>query len=135
MTKRIPSISADPRHESGEVSAETVLMVPVVFMVMVIAIQAAVFMHTAHVAQMCATEGAAATARFGGGVSAGAEATAIAIAELRGTETDIPKVSITNGIAIVTVGLRVPQVAPFFDLVVTRSAREPVERFMAPDQR
>lgn len=135
MTKRIRSISADPRHESGEVSAETVLMVPIVFMVMVIAIQAAVFMHTAHVAQMSATEGAVAAARYGGGVSAGAEATVKALAELRATSTDIPTVNITNGFAEVTVGLRVPRVAPFFDLVVTRSAREPIERFLAPDER
>ncbi len=135
MTKQILSISADTRHESGEVSAETVLMVPVVFMVMVIAIQAALFMHTAHVAQLSATEGAAAAARYGGGVSAGAAATVNAIAELRATATDIPVVNITNGVAEVTVGLRVPRVAPFFDLVVTRSAREPVERFLAPDQR
>lgn len=135
MTKQILSISADTRHESGEVSAETVLVVPVVFMVMVIAIQAALFMHTAHVAQLSATEGAAAAARYGGGVSAGAAATVNAIAELRATATDIPVVNITNGVAEVTVGLRVPRVAPFFDLVVTRSAREPVERFLAPDQR
>jgi len=110
-------------------------MVPVVFMVMVIAIQAALFMHTAHVAQLSATEGAAAAARYGGGVSAGAAATVNAIAELRATATNIPVVNITNGVAEVTVGLRVPRVAPFFDLVVTRSAREPVERFLAPDQR
>jgi len=135
VTKQILSISADTRHESGEVSAETVLMVPVVFMVMVIAIQAALFMHTAHVAQLSATEGAAAAARYGGGVSAGAAATVNAIAELRATATDIPVVNITNGVAEVTVGLRVPRVAPFFDLVVTRSVREPVERFLAPDQR
>lgn len=135
VTRQTRSTSADPRYESGEVSAETVLTVPIVFLVMLIAIQAAVFMHTAHVAQVSATEGAAAAARYGGGVAAGAEATARAIAELRSTATDIPKVNIVGGFAEVQVGLRVPRVAPFFDFVVTRSAREPLERFIAPDQR
>ena len=116
-------------------SAETVLAVPIVFMVMLIAIQAAVFMHTAHVAQMSASEGAAAAARYGGGVPAGAEAVSRAIAELRGTATDIPRVSLVNGVAEVEVALRVPRVAPFFDFVVTRIAREPVERFVGPDER
>lgn len=116
-------------------SAETVLTIPIVFLVMLIAIQAAVFMHTAHVAQVSATEGASAAARYGGGVAAGAEATAKAIAELRSTATDIPRVSIVDGLAEVEVGLRVPRVAPFFDFVVTRTAREPVERFVAPDER
>lgn len=116
-------------------SAETVLTVPIVFLVMLMAIQVAVFMHTAHVAQVSATEGAAAAARHGGGVAAGAEATARAIAELRSTAKDIPRISIVDGFAEVEVGLRVPQVAPFFDVVVTRTAREPLERFIAPDQR
>lgn len=110
-------------------------MVPIVFMVMMIAVQAAVFMHTAHVAQVSATEGVAATARYGGGISAGAEATVKAIAELEATAMDIPAVNIVDGVAEVKVVLRVPRVAPFFDFVVARTAREPVERYLAPDER
>ena len=111
------------------------LTVPIVFMVMLIAVQAAVFMHTAHIAQMSATEGVSAAAQFGGGIPAGAQATFRSIAELGAHASDIPKVTISEGVAEVEVTLRVPRVTPFFDLLVTRSAREPVERYLTPDER
>jgi len=135
VTRRIRSILAEPRHERGEVSAETVLAVPIIFMVLLMAVQAAVYMHTIHVAQVAAAEGAQAAASYGGGVAVGADTTLRALVELRVRSDDIPVVTVANGVAEVTVGLRVPSVAPFFDLVVSRTAREPVERYLAPGER
>lgn len=135
MTKRIRSTSAEVRHESGEVSAETVIAVPVVFMVLLMAIQAAVFVHTVHVAQLIAAEGAQAAARYGGGVEVGAQATFRALVELRAQSDGIPRVELNDRVAEVTVNVKVPRVAPFFDLVVTRTAQEPVERVLLPGER
>jgi hypothetical protein len=36
---------------------------------------------------------------------------------------------------LVRVSLAVPRVAPFFDLTVTRTAREPIERFVSEIER
>lgn len=135
MTKQIHSTLADVRHDRGEVSAETVIAIPVVFMVLLIAVQAAVFVHTAHVAQVTAAEGAQAAARYGGGVSAGADTTFRALVELQAQPDGIPRINLSEGVAEVTVALRVPRVAPFFDFVVTRTAREPIERVLLPDER
>lgn len=116
-------------------SAETVLIIPLVFTLLLVSIQAALFMHTAHSAQVTASEGARAAARFGGGVVAGAEAISTALIELGSTPDGIPSVAIKDGVAQVTVELRIPRVAPFFDLVVSRSATEPVERYLGPTER
>ena len=50
VTRRIPSTLAEPSVERGETSAETVIAVPLVFAVLMIAVHAAAFLHGAQVA-------------------------------------------------------------------------------------
>jgi hypothetical protein len=123
------------RRESGEVSAQTVIAIPVVFMFLMLAVQATVYVHAAHVAAVAATNGASAGAAVGGtDVAALAEATRT-IAELSGRAHTLPSFVRGEGSVEVTVRLAVPRVAPFFDLTVTRSARDRIERYVPETER
>ena len=123
------------RHESGEVSAQTVIAVPVVFMMLMMAVQATVYVHTAHVAAVAAARGASAGAMIGGtDVAALSEATKT-IAELSARAASMPSFVRDNGSVEVTVYMTVPRVAPFFELVVTRSARAREERYVPETER
>lgn len=135
MTRQIRSIWADMRQESGEVSAQTVIAIPVVFMFLMLAVQATVYIHAAHVAAVAATNGASAGASVGGtDVSALAEATRT-IADLSGRARVLPTFVRGEDSVGVTVSLAVPRVAPFFDLTVTRSVRDRIERFVPETER
>jgi len=99
------------------------------------AVQGAVFMHTANVATASAARGAAAGASMQGGVLAALDATVRSTAELSAQLISDPIAVISNEQVSVTVNLRVPQVAPFFNLSVTRTVIEPRERFIPEDER
>lgn len=123
------------RSEQGDVSAQTVIAVPVIFLTLMIAVQATVFMHSAHVASVAAMNAASQ-----GAVTEGSDVAALAaaiqtVAELSGRLTDSPQVVRDQDSVTVTVRLEVPEVAPFFDLTVTRTAREPIERFVSEVER
>lgn len=123
------------RTERGEVSAQTVIAIPVVFAFLMLAIQATVYVHTAHVASVAAMNAATVGASSGGSdVGALAEA-AHTIAELSARSSAFPTITRDGENVQVTVHLSVPQVAPFFDLTVTRTAREPIERFISEIER
>jgi hypothetical protein len=123
------------RGEPGEISAQTVIAIPVVFMFLMLAVQATVFVHSAHVASVAAMNAASLGAMADGtDVTALAEATRT-IAELSGRAHGLPSFRRDGNSVEVTVSLAVPQVAPFFDLTVTRSARERIERFVPESER
>jgi hypothetical protein len=68
-------------------------------------------------------------------VHGGSETLAIAAAikttaEHRASEAKTPDVRIDNGVIEVKVILHVPSVVPFFTSAVSRSASEPLERFV-----
>ena len=122
-------------REPGEVSAQTVIAVPVVFLMLMMAVQATVYVHAAHVAAVAATRGASTGAMIDGtDVAALSEATRT-IAELSGRPSALPSFVRREGSVEVTVRLAVPRVAPFFDLVVTRSARAREERYVPETER
>ena len=123
------------RSDEGEVSAEVVLAVPTVFLVVLLAIQLAMYVHTANVASVSAATGAAATAATGGGPAAGADAAMRTALDLSGRLVSRPSIEWGDGEVAVTVELSVPKVAPFMDLRVARTAREPRERFVPEDER
>lgn len=117
--------------ERGEVSAQTVIAIPVVFLFLMIAVQATVYVHTAHVASVAAMNAAALGASAGGSDIGALTEAAYTIAELSARSSEAPTVLRDGETVLVQVSLAVPRVAPFFDLTVTRSAREPIERFVS----
>lgn len=127
--------AVDRDHDLGETTAQVVLAVPILLSLVLMAVQGAVFMHTANVATASAARGAAAGASMQGGIIAAIDATVRSTAELSAQLIGEPVAVISNEQVSVTVNLRVPQVAPFFNLNVTRTVIEPRERFIPEDER
>lgn len=121
--------------DKGETVTQVLLGVPVVFSLLLMAIQGAVFFHTANVASVVAAQSAAAGAALDGGLLPALDTAARTIAELSGQSVDIPTAVFTTSEVVVTVRLRVPQVAPFFSFTVTRVAHEPLERYISEVER
>jgi hypothetical protein len=121
--------------DRGETTTQVLLAVPVVFSLLLLAVQSAVYFHTANVASVAAAQGAATAAAADGGMIPALEAAARMIAELSAESSQVPSVSFTDSDVAVAVHLRVPQVAPFFAFTVTRVSREPFERYVAESDR
>ena len=119
------------KFDNGETTTQVLLGVPVVFSLLLMAIQGAVFFHTANVASVAAAQSAAAGAAVDGGILPALDQAARAIAELSGQSYSLPQAVITTNEVVVTVRLRVPKVAPFFTFTVTRVAHEPLERYIS----
>ena len=121
--------------DKGETTTQVLLGVPVVFSLLLMAIQGAVFFHTANIASVAAAQSAAAGAGVDGGVLPALDTAIRTIAELSGESFAQPQAVVTTDEVVVTVRLRVPQVAPFFSLTVTRVAHEPRERYISEVER
>ena len=117
--------------DRGETTTQVLLGVPVVFTLLLMAIQGAVLFHTANVASVAAAQSAAAGAAVDGGILPALDQAARTIAELSGESYSLPQAVITTNEVVVTVRLRVPKVAPFFTFTVTRVAHEPLERYIS----
>ena len=130
---RTRDVSGDP--ESGETTTQVVLAIPIVLSLVLMAVQGAIYMHTAHVASASAARGATAGAAVNGGIIAALDAAVRSTAELSAQLAEEPQATIGNDLVVVTVNLRVPQVAPFFHLNVSRTAVEPRERFVPENER
>lgn len=122
-------------QESGETTTQVVLAIPIVFSLVLMAVQGAIYMHTAHVASASAARGATAGAALNGGVIAALDAAVRSAAELSAQLVEEPQASISDDLVIVTVNLRVPQIAPFFRINVSRTVVEPRERFVPEGDR
>ncbi len=122
-------------RESGETTTQVVLAVPIVLSLVLMAVQGAVYMHTAHVASASAARGATAGAALNGGVIAALDAVVRSAAELSAQLAEEPHASISDDLVAVTVKLRVPQVTPFFHINVSRTVVEPRERFIPEGDR
>ena len=118
------------RIDRGEATAQAVIAVPIVLLVLWLAVQMTVFLHGANVASAAASEGAAAAARYGSSTGVGERAIERTLAALDSTSTGSWSVRRTAGEAIATVSLSVPRIVPFFPKTVSRSARERLEVFL-----
>jgi Flp pilus assembly protein TadG len=123
------------RTDEGEATAQTVIVVPVVLLVLWLAIQATVLLHGANVASAAANEGAAVAARYGSSAGAGERAIERTLTALGSTSHGAWVVKNSDSSVVATVRLRLPRIFPFFPLTVSRSAHESVEKFMTEDQR
>lgn len=129
------SINRASDSELGETTTQVVLAIPIVLSLVLMAVQGAVYMHTAHVASASAARGATAGAAMNGGVIAALDAAVRSTAELSAELVSEPQATITDDLVEVTVILRVPKVAPFFSFNVSRTVVEPRERFVPENER
>lgn len=116
--------------DPGEATAQAVIAVPIVLLVLWLAVQMTVFLHGANVASAAASEGAAAAARYGSSTGAGERAIERTLAALDSDSTSSWSVRRAAGEAVATVNLQVPRIVPFFPKTVSRSARERLEAFL-----
>ena len=121
--------------EHGEATAQAVIAVPIVLMVLWLAVQATVFLHGASVASAAANEGAAAAARFGSGSGIGGRVIDHTLSGLGSSHGATWRVVRTSSEVTARVTIKLPRIAPFFPTTLTRSAHEPVERFLKESER
>ena len=128
------STSADlSSRDRGETSAEAVLVLPVLILLVMVVLQSALYFHTAHVARAAAAEGAVAAASSV--TNTGAERAAFFATEAGGRIEGAPSAEFSDGLVRVRVTLRVPSLVPFLATRVTRDATEPKERIVAEIER
>ena len=121
------------QRDKGETSAQVVLVVPVIILVLMLAIQAGLYFHTSNVAGAAAAQGATAASSVNItssvavqlGQSSASNFVTSAGAQLFAT----PLVVVSAGMVSVTVQVKVPRIIPFFSSSVGRSVIEPLERF------
>lgn len=121
--------------DRGEATAQAVIAVPIVLLVLWLAIQVTVFVHGANVAVAAANEGAAASARYGSSTGVGERAIERTLANLDSDMEGSWSVRRSGTEMIAIVRLRLPRVVPFFPTSVSRSARERIEVFLTEDER
>ncbi len=121
------------QRDKGETSAQVVLVVPVIILILMLAIQAGLYFHTSNVAGAAAAQGATAASSVNmtssvavqQGQSSASNFVKAAGAQLFAT----PLVVVSAGMVSVTVQVKVPRIIPFFSSSVGRSVIEPLERF------
>ena len=121
------------RRDRGEVSAQVVLVIPVIILLMMLAIQAGLYFHASSIAGAAAAEGAAAAsvARIPSEVAArsGQRAAENLVIEAGGHTTSAALVAVNTETVTITVEALVPRIIPFFPSSVRRTVIEPRERF------
>ena len=125
----------DSTVDSGETVVQVVIAVPIVLSMLLIAIQAMLFMHSAHIATLAASKGASVAANTQGDVVLALNAATQTVAELGAQLIGTPTANIADGFATVQIRVAVPNVAPFFPTSVLRQGEEPLEIFVQEDDR
>ena len=116
--------------EHGETTAQVVLAVPVLLLFLLIGIQVSLYFHTAQIASIAAQEAAIAGAAAGSNEIVAIAVAVRSVAELHASEGKTPIVRMGERTIEVEVLLRVPTVISLFPAFVTRSASEPLERYV-----
>jgi len=115
------------RGDRGEVGLQVVLLTPLVLLLVLVSVQAALWYHAAQLADSAAADGASAAARYAAGTGAGQAAVAQFVADAGGQLVSAG-VSADGTSMVATVSVHVPHVVPGWPDVVTRRASAPIER-------
>jgi Flp pilus assembly protein TadG len=122
------------RDEAGAVSAELVVVTPLLMLLFLLVVQFALWQHAEHIAEAAAQRGAQ-SARLQGGTDAQGYADAQSATSQLGANLLVnPTVTVTRAGDVVRVEVSgtAEQVVPFLSLPVTAVVNGPVERFTAP---
>jgi Flp pilus assembly protein TadG len=136
MSRARPATSSSSRRgERGSTSIELLIILPALFAVMFLGVQAALYHHARTVAIAAAQEGARAAGAENGRTSDGISAAHAFIADAGGDDVLIgPSVSGSRTATVATVRVvgKSMGVIPGWTPVVRQSASVPVERLTAP---
>ena len=135
MSSPKPDRSPDRSRERGSVTVELIILLPALFTVMFLGLQAALFHHARAVAIAAAQEGAHAAATEHGRQSDGITAATTFIADAGGTDVlTTSRATATRSATTVTVTVRGRSlsVIPGWSPRVVQTASLPVERLSAP---
>jgi len=113
--------------DRGDVSLQVVLLTPLLLLLVLVSVQAALWYHAGQLADSAAADGAAAAARYAAGTGAGEAAVAQFVADAGGQLVSAG-LSADGTAVVATVAVRVPHVVPGWPDVVTRRASAPIER-------
>ncbi len=130
MTKQIHSISTRARADHGEVTIETVILVPAVIFVVLLVVQAAVVLHGINVAHHIAGQGAMTAARHGSSLEQAIVSISTSAETLGARLAGPPLVSTSQGDVTVRVWVVLPQAIPLFAEQVSREVTVPRERYV-----
>lgn len=122
-------------RDRGEVSAQIVVLTPLLILFVFLGVQSAIYFHAANVAAAAASQGAAAGSPVGAGADDAAAAATQTLADLGATSAATPSVSAGADFVRVTVEVAVAHIVPFFPDSVRRTAVEPKERFVPESER
>jgi Flp pilus assembly protein TadG len=125
----------DQARDRGEATVQLVILTPILLLLLFLGIQAAIYFHAANVAGAAAAEAAAAGSTQSGGSAAAITEAMQTVNDLNATATRPPSAIDANGYVVVTVEISVPRIVPFFPASVSRTAREPKERFVPESDR
>jgi TadE-like protein len=129
------STGAPTRRDRGEATAQHVVLVPVLVLLVLLVVQAAMWFHVANIARAAASRGAAVGSLREASAADAARTASDVVADNSAALATAPSVSIDAGDVVVSVRLEVPRIVPFFPSVVERTQREPRERFIPEDER
>jgi Flp pilus assembly protein TadG len=122
------------RSDGGAVSAELVIVTPLLMLLFLLVVQFALWQHAVHIAEAAAQRGAQ-SARLQGGTDAQGYADAQSATSQLGANLLVnPTVTVTHaaGVVRVQVSGTAEPVVPFLSLPVTAVVNGPVERFTVP---
>jgi Flp pilus assembly protein TadG len=122
-------------RDRGEATAQLVILTPILILLVFLGVQTAIYFHAANVAAAAASQGAAAGSRRGAGVGEATAAAVQTLADLEAGDHAPPSADLSSGVITVTVQVQVARIVPFFPETVSRTAIEPIERFVPESQR
>jgi hypothetical protein len=121
--------------DRGDTVLEVVIAVPIVLTLLLIAVQAMLFMHSAHIATLSAAKGASIAASADGEIVSAIDSATRTAAELGAQLVGTPSLMVNDGFVVMRVRVAVPNVAMFFPSSVERGSEEPLEDFVPEDER
>lgn len=129
IARRGRVLRADQR---GAATAELVLAVPLLMVLILLIAQFALYMHATHVAQAAAAQALSVTRVEGGTAADGQNAAAHMLAQLASGPLRDPSVSVSRDAVAAHVHIQgeVTAVIPFLHLTASGTADGPVERFV-----
>lgn len=121
--------------DRGDTVLEVVIAVPIVLTLLLIAVQAMLFMHSAHIATLSAAKGASIAASADGEIISAIDSATRTAAELGAQLVGTPSLTVNDGFVVMRVRVVVPNVAVFFPSSVERGSEEPLEDFVSEGER
>ena len=121
--------------DRGDTVLEVVIAVPIVLTLLLIAVQAMLFMYSAHIATLSAAKGASIAASADGEIISAIDSATRTAAELGAQLVGTPSLTVNDGFVVMRVRVVVPNVAVFFPSSVERGSEEPLEDFVPEGER